>query len=256
MCLFQICRCTATAQGPNQRRDQWPEGFRRLCLCLWQAGRCAGTTLRVCLAQATALLCACFSCPDSVRSSQIQSPRSVQPVQNSLIMQAVGCSSPSHIPPEGPELAGSESACTTRLLPRPLPAVTLNLRHAAKSIQPACVGPDGPRCDRQAKPELRDLTGGSGKGTGTLSSRTAVLSGLRGLPAARTAHRTVRCAALLGSLRNGFPDCLDMCLQSPPPSSSSPCVLAISLAHREHCMARQHLPVHHWVLTVPGSVAA
>ena len=101
----------------------------------------------------------------------------------------------------------------------------LNLRHAAKSIQPACVGPDGPRCDRQAKPELRDLTGGSGKGTGTLSSRTAVLSGLRGLPAARTTHRKVRCAALLGSLRNGFPDHLDMCLQSPPPSSSSPCVL-------------------------------
>ena len=88
------------------------------------------------------------------------------------------------------------------------------------------------------------------------SSRTAVLSGLRGLPAARTAHRTVRCAALLGSLRNGFPDHLDMCLQSPPPSSSSPCALAISLAHREHCMARQHLPVHHWVLIVPGSVAA
>ena len=77
---LRSCPCAPSFAGAqrqpkdhaNRHRDERLGRFRRLCLCLWQAGRCAGTTLRVCLAQATALLCACFSCPDSVRSSQTQ----------------------------------------------------------------------------------------------------------------------------------------------------------------------------------------
>jgi hypothetical protein len=54
----------------------------------------------VCLAQATALLCACLC---ALILSDPAKSRSVQPAQISLIKQAVGCSSPSDVPPEGPD---------------------------------------------------------------------------------------------------------------------------------------------------------
>ena len=64
---FAVCQCAcfifAGAQRqPNDQINIEINGLKAsgdlICLCLWQAGRCAGTTLRVCLALATALLCA------------------------------------------------------------------------------------------------------------------------------------------------------------------------------------------------------
>ena len=148
LCSF-ICRCTATAQGPHQRRDQWPEGFRRLCLCLWQAGRCAGTSLRVCLAQATALLCA-WSVPLSLnRSSQVQPAPAVS--EYSQISQADGSGHPSAVPPEGPGSSGSQSVrlgcCCTHSLPRHC----LSGRPQSHSCQRA---PDLTVPDATARPRL------------------------------------------------------------------------------------------------------